>query len=152
MLDIRPMTKGDRDTVMPMVCTFYRSPAVDHNVPAPVLERSFDAAADPENPFLDGYLLLEDGAAVGYCYVVNSYSAEVGGPMALVEELFLLPQCRGKGYGSQVFAFIMEHYAQAARIRLEVTPANSAAARLYERLGFRYLGYQQMILDHPTFS
>ena len=152
MLEIRPMTRDDRDTVMPMVCSFYRSPAVEHDVPAPILERAFWAAADPEDPFLDGYLLLEEGAAVGYCYVVNSYSAEVGGHMALVEELFLLPQCRGKGYGSQVFAFIMDRYSQARRIRLEVTSTNPNAARLYERLGFRYLHYQQMVLDRPAFS
>ena len=147
MIEIRPVEKGDQIAVVPMVDDFYHSPAVDHLISRQVMERSFQAAADPNNPFLDGYLLLEEDRPVGYCYVTNSYSAEVGGAVALVEELYLVPSCRGKGYGSRVFAFLMERYAQARRIRLEVTPANSSAARLYERLGFSYLGYRQMILD-----
>ena len=147
MLDIRPLTAADHDAVLPMVRDFYRSPAVEHDLPEDILERAFQAAADPGEPFLDGYLLLEEGRAVGYCYVVNAYASEAGGRMALVEELFLLPQCRGKGYGSQVFAYLMDHYPHARRFRLEVAQTNPGAARLYARLGFRVLPYQQMILD-----
>ena len=152
MLSIRTVTPEDQEVVMPMVQTFYRSDAVDHDVPAPVLARAFRDAADPANPFLDGYLLLEDGQPVGYCYVANSYSAEVGGAVAMVEELYLLPQCRGKGYGAQTFQFLFDRYRDACRFRLEVTPANTNAARLYQRLGFRDLSYNQMILDRHTFS
>ena len=60
MLEIRPVTPADRDVVMPMVTEFYRSPAVEHDLPASVLERSFQDAADPSEPLLDGYLLLCD--------------------------------------------------------------------------------------------
>ena len=33
------------------------------------------------------------------------------------------------------------------RFRLEVTRSNEKAVRLYERLGFTFLDYDQMILD-----
>ena len=147
MFEIRPLTPADRDAVMPMVLEFYRSPAVEHDLPESVLERSFQDAADPAEPLLDGYLLLWDGKAAGYCYVTNAYSAEVGGRMALVEELYFKPEYRGRGLGSQVFAYVQAHYPRALRIRLEVSPANRDAARLYTRLGFRVLPYEQMILD-----
>lgn len=147
MLEIRPIAADDEAAVLPMAADFYQGPAVEHPVEEAVLRRAFQAAADPEEPFLDGYLLLEDGEPVGYCYVTNAYSAEVGGRMALVEELYCKPECRGKGYGSKAFAYVLERYRQARRIRLEVSPSNPDAARLYQRLGFRYLRYDQMVLD-----
>lgn len=147
MLTIRDMTAADREAVMPMVTDFYHSAAVEHAVPAAVLERSFAAAADVGEPLLRGLILLEEEAAVGYCYVTEYYSSEVGSRCLSVEELALKPECRGKGYGRQVFAWLMGEYPGHARIRLEVTESNRDAVRLYERLGFRFLEYGQMVLD-----
>ena len=147
MLTIREMTAADRADVLPMVQTFYSSPAVEHSVPAAVLERSFAAAVDEKEASLRGFLLLEGESAVGYCYVTEFYSAEMGGRCLMIEELYFKDQCRGKGYGSQVFSWLMEQYPEHARLRLEVTGANEGAVRLYERLGFRFLEYKQMVLD-----
>lgn len=146
MLTIREMTALDRTVVMPMVTEFYHSSAVEHDVPAAVLERSFDAAAGSDG-LLRGFLLLEGEEAVGYCYVTEYYSAEVGGRCLMIEELYLTPGCRGKGYGSQMFGWLMERYPGHLRLRLEVTRANEGAVRLYKRLGFRFLEYGQMVLD-----
>lgn len=132
---------------MPMVLAFYRSPAVEHAVPMEILERSFTAAADPSDPLLRGLLLLEGDVCVGYCYVTEYYSAEVGGRCLMVEELYLVEECRGKGYGSAVFRRLMEEHPEHKRLRLEVTAANAGAVRLYERLGFTFLQYGQMVLD-----
>ena len=52
----------------------------------------------------------------------------------------------GKGYGEQVIRWAMEQHPECARYRLEVTGENRAA-RLYERMGFRYLDYKQMVID-----
>ena len=41
----------------------------------------------------------------------------------------------------------MAAHPECRRFRLEGTPANQGAARLYERLGFRFLQYDQMVLD-----
>ncbi len=150
MLTIRPITAADRGIVLPMVLDFYQGPAVNHPVDTAVLERSFEAAASSREPCLDGWLLLEESQPIGYFYVSNSYSPEAGGRQALIEELYFLPDCRGKGYGTQAFQFVMEHYAGAARLRLEVAETNPDAARLYRRIGFDYLPYRQMILDRPS--
>lgn len=147
MLLIRDMTPADEQTVMDMVDIFYHSPAVEHPVEREVLLRSFRAAADPSQPLLRGLLLEEDGAAVGYCYLTECYSAEAGGRQIIVEELYLDEGCRGKGYGTRVFRWIIDAYPEHVRFRLEVSGANRAAARLYERLGFRYLEYGQMVFD-----
>ena len=93
-----------------------------------------------------GLVLEEDGRPVGYHYMCIGYSAEVGGRYLLLDELYLAPECRGKGYGEQVIRWAMEQHPECARYRLEVTGENRAA-RLYERMGFRYLDYKQMVID-----
>lgn len=147
MLTIRVMTAADHDAVMPMVRDFYNSPAVDHVVEPALLERAFLAAMNPVESLLWGLLLEDDGKTVGYSYLTQGYSAEAGGRMILIEELFLLPECRGKGYGSQVFQYLMDKYPGHVRFRLEVTDVNQDAIRLYKKLGFDFLEYRQMILD-----
>ncbi len=147
MLTMKEMTAADREAVLPMVMEFYNSPAVEHEVSPDILERSFAAAVDGDEPLLQGLVLLEGEQSVGYCYVTEYYSAEVGGRCLMVEELYLKPQCRGKGYGSQVFSRLLGEFPRHTRVRLEVTKANRGAVRLYERLGFRFLQYEQMGLD-----
>ena len=51
------------------------------------------------------------------------------------------------GFGSRFFREIMERHREVVRFRLEVTRSNEAAVRLYERLGFTFLEYDQMVLD-----
>ncbi|MBM6870218.1 GNAT family N-acetyltransferase [Pseudoflavonifractor phocaeensis] len=147
MFSIRAMTGQDRDAVMSMVLEFYHSPAVEHEVDAATLEKTFWDAVDPAEGLLRGLLLEEDGEAVGYAYVTFCYSGEMGGRVVFFDELYFRPQCRGKGYGTQVFRWLKREYPDYPRFRLEVTEANEKAARLYARLGFRTLEYRQMVLD-----
>ena len=147
MFEIRTMTAADHDVVMPMVQTFYKSPAVDHDTDPAILERTFRDAVDPAEPLLRGMLLVEDGQAVGYAYLTECYSCEVGGRCVFFEEMYFDPACRGKGYGTAVFRWVKEQYPNHPHIRLEVTDVNEGAIRLYQRLGFQFLDYRQMVLE-----
>ena len=147
MLTFRDITLADRDLVMPMVQAFYQTDAVDHPVDQVILDRSFLAAADHAEPLLRGVLLFEGEEPVGYLYLTQCYSAEVGGRCVFIEEIFLLPPFRGMGLGHQIMAWIESQYPSARRFRLEVTEVNQRAAALYEKSGYQYLHYDQMVLD-----
>ena len=147
MLTIRDITTADRDIVIPMVVDFYHSDAVDHVVPTEILERSFDAAADPGEPLLRGILFYQDGKLAGYAYLTFCYSAEVGGRCVFIEEIFLKEEFRGLGLGREIMAWMESEYPTARRFRLEVTQVNQRAVRLYEGSGYQYLRYDQMVLD-----
>ncbi|WP_331836964.1 GNAT family protein [Erysipelothrix piscisicarius] len=54
---------------------------------------------------------------------------------------------RGQGLGTEALSILMDAFPDVVRFRLEVTPSNKGAKKLYERLGFEFLGYEQMILD-----
>ena len=147
MLAFRDLTPEDRDLVVPMVQAFYRSDAVDHPVDAAILERSFQDAASPAEPLLRGLLIQWEGKPAGYMYLTQCYSAEVGGRCVFLEEIFLKEEYRRRGLGAQVMAWLEQEYPAARRFRLEVTQANQGAISLYQRAGYTFLRYDQMVLD-----
>ena len=147
MLAFRDLTPEDRDLVIPMVQAFYRSDAVDHPVDAAILERSFQDAASPAEPLLRGLLIQWEGKPAGYMYLTQCYSAEVGGLCVFIEEIYLEPEYRRRGLGAQIMAWLEQEYPAARRFRLEVTQANQGAISLYQRAGYTFLRYDQMVLD-----
>ena len=147
MLTFRDMTPQDRDIVLPMVEEFYHTDAVTHIVPTQIMERSFQAAIDPEEPLLRGTLVYEGEELAGYVYLTLCYSAEVGGRCLFIEEIFLNEPFRGRGLGREIMAWMESEYPDVRRLRLEVTEVNKSAIRLYEKSGYQYLRYDQMVLD-----
>lgn len=146
MFHIEKMQKSMRSEVLPMVLEFYHSDAVCHPVEDAVLERTFEDAVS-EDSILEGHVLMEDDTIVGFGYTTIFYACEVGGRCMMFEELYLKEEVRGKGYGSRFFQEMMEQHPEVMRFRLEVTRSNEAAVRLYERLGFTFLEYDQMVLE-----
>ena len=147
MLSFRDITPQDHDLILPMVRDFYQTDAVLHPVDESILERTFRDAADAAEPLLRGVLITWDGQPAGYLYITLCYSAEVGGRCMFLEEIYLLPQFRGKGLGQDILAWIEESYPGVRRLRLEVNGVNRGAMRLYEKAGYTYLRYEQMIID-----
>ena len=147
MLTFRDITAADRELVLPMVADFYRTDAVDHEVPVEIMERSFAACADPDEPLLRGVLVLDGEEIAGYVYLTFCYSAEVGGRCVFIEEIFLKENFRGRGLGKEIMAWMEGEYPEVLRFRLEVTQVNKSAIRLYEKSGYKYLRYDQMVFD-----
>lgn len=104
--------------------------------PARVARAVAGILADERTGFL---LVARHGAqVVGVAYVAMIWSLEHGGPSSWLEELYVLPDRRGRGVG----AALVRASLAAARGRgclmmdLEVTEDHARAARLYEREGF----------------
>ena len=81
----------------------------------------------------------------GYAQIARTYSQEAGGPVVWIEELYVKPGYRGRGIGNAFFDLLEKTYPDAARFRLEVEEENEGAVRLYERRGYRFIPYRQMI-------
>ena len=146
MLQIRKMTREDENAVIPMVYGFYRSDAVDHAVAEEVLNRTFQAAVT-DGTLLDGLVLEDETGVVGFAYLSSYYACEVGGVNMMLEEIFIIPEARGKGYGTEFFRWMEKTFPEVRRFRLEVTEANQEAVRLYEHLGYQFIRYAQMAKD-----
>ena len=87
-----------------------------------------------------GFMLLAhaDGHAVGVAYAAAHLSAEHGGVIGWLEELYVVPEYRSAGVGSALLADVV---ARAERLEwrgleLEVVAGHERAAALYVRHGF----------------
>ena len=81
------------------------------------------------------------GTLAGFCLLASFWSNELGGEVCVVDELFLLPEWRGHGHATALIERLKTDRTlwplRPIAFELEVAPQNTAARRLYERLGFR---------------
>ena len=82
-------------------------------------------------------LLMEDDDVRGYTLLIPYWSNEFGGTLMFIDELFVMPDARGRGLGRGFVEWVKgERPYDAVAVLLEVSPANVRARRLYESLGF----------------
>jgi len=82
-------------------------------------------------------LIRVGGELAGYALLVPYFSNELGGVILFIDELFVLPPHRGRGLGRGLIGFLASaRPMDAVALGLEVTPSNTRARGLYERLGF----------------
>lgn len=139
---IRPVGEPDRQLYKKLVQEFYSSDAVLHSIPDVHIDRTF-CELMRSDAYAIAYIIECDGNPAGYTLLARHFSQEAGGEVIWIEELYLLPDFRGMGVGTKVFAQLFEKYPASA-FRLEIEPDNKRAAALYARLGFEPLGYSQM--------
>lgn len=148
MTAIRKITSEDRDFFIAASKAFYASAAVAHDVPASYHLTTFEELMNSE-VYQSGYILAVDGVSAGYALVSKTFSHEAGGTVWWLEELYILPEYRGKGLGRSYFDFIEKAASEngVRRLRLEVEPDNTRAAKLYSDLGYKPLNYAQMLKE-----
>jgi GNAT superfamily N-acetyltransferase len=80
-----------------------------------------------------------DGHLTGYLIAVTLLSLEHGGVMAEIDELFVLPEARARGVGTQLLAAAEAALAArgCARLQLQLGVGNAAARDFYQHRGYR---------------
>jgi GNAT superfamily N-acetyltransferase len=94
-----------------------------------------------------------DGTPAGFAFFHYNYSTWRGQPGLYLEDLFVLPEMRGKGIGKA----LLQHLAQIALreqcygLRWMVLEWNEPALKFYETLGAELLGeWETMLLRGPA--
>lgn len=74
---------------------------------------------------------------VGFALFFSTFSTFLGRPGIFLEDLFVLPQWRGRGIGGRLFAAVAATAAsrRCGRLEWSVLDWNEPAIRFYERLG-----------------
>jgi ribosomal protein S18 acetylase RimI-like enzyme len=82
-----------------------------------------------------------DGQVIGYAYaVIEGYDLmSLRGPAALLHDLIVDPEYRGRGVGGLLLEAALSSLAPlgAPRVVLSTAEQNQGAQRLFERMGFR---------------
>jgi len=129
-----------------MMEVFYASDALLIHPERAVLEKMLQDALQ-DTPLLTGYGFEVDGALAGYGMVTRSYSTERGGICVWIEDIYIKPDYRGQGIGSEFLRFVERENPGAVRLRLEAEPENEQAMHVYRKSGFQVLAYTQMVKE-----
>lgn len=132
----RPANIGDVSAVLALMRDFY---AEEHLV--------FDEIVTPRavhellaEPALGTLLLFTHaGSVIGYLVLTHGFSLEFHGRYALLDELYLTPAVRGRGWGRHALAVAATtaRTAGVACLRLEVNHASLRARSVYLKSGYQ---------------
>jgi GNAT superfamily N-acetyltransferase len=88
-------------------------------------------------PRIGAWLAELEGQPVAYALVYDSYSSFLARPKLYLEDIFVLPEFRGRKVGYALFAEMMEEARRRGCAKLEWTVLdwNQHAIEFYERLG-----------------
>lgn len=142
-LTFAPCEDGDRPIILEMCMELVRAYEDPAEVP---IHRALDWEKRKLAAGLGHYTrIMIEGAVVGY------YALEDQGARLELDDLYILPEFRGRGYGSQT----LEHILAGAEkpVYLYVFTANTGAVRLYRRFGFaiekKISGTRSILLWEP---
>ena len=133
---LRRATLEDVPALVPLVGAFYAHFGYPYSEPA---KRRLLSEVIETTSLGSLWLVLSDaGEPDGYLFLSYYFSLEFGGPTAFIDEFFVGPAHRGRGFGSQVILEVIEVAKSLGlqALQLEVEHSNTRAATLYERLGF----------------
>ncbi len=142
MLIIRKMVKSDTDNVLEMMRIFYASPAVLSNGSDEIFKNDIEHCIN-SCPYLEGYVFTENNDILGYAMTAKSFSTEFGKHCIWIEDLYIKPQYRNKGIGTNFFNYIEQQYSDCV-LRLEVEEENLNAVHTYKKCGYDVLPYMEM--------
>ena len=139
----RMMERSDKDEVLKMMRVFYSSPAVSTNGSEKIFNNDIDACLS-DDPYVEGYVIVDSEMIIGYVMVAKSYSTEFGKRCIWIEDIYIKDDYRGLGIGNATLNFIRNKYTDAL-LRLEVEVDNEHALALYKKCGFTTLPYMEMM-------
>jgi GNAT superfamily N-acetyltransferase len=90
---------------------------------------------------IDGLLAFMDGYPVGYAILLETYSSFLALPTLYLEDLFVLPEYRGRKVGYAIFNEIKAEAKRrgCGRIEWTVLDWNQIAIDFYKRLGAEHM-------------
>ena len=134
---IQQATKADVPLVLRMIKALAEYEQLTHEVVA--TEAKVRESLFGSNPSAEAVIARVDGQPAGFAVWFYSYSTFLGRPGLYLEDLFVLPEWRGRGIGRA----LLRHLARIAvsrdcgRMEWAVLDWNELAIRFYRGLGAR---------------
>jgi GNAT superfamily N-acetyltransferase len=136
-LRIRPAESSD----VPLVARLIRQLAEFEKLEREVVltEDLLMAGLFGPRPYAEAVLAEDDGQPIGFALFFHTFSTFLARPGLYLEDLFVLPDRRGRGVGRALLAHLAHLALERGCGRLEwaVLNWNKDAIRFYERLGAR---------------
>lgn len=82
------------------------------------------------------FMLENEKEVIGYSILTFFWSNEHGGDIINIDEIFVAPEHRSKGFGTAFIDSLHEIYPMAKGLKLEASPSNLKAIKGYKNMGF----------------
>jgi GNAT superfamily N-acetyltransferase len=132
---ITPATRADLQTVVDLVRALAVYEKLEHIMVSAVDD--FDRELFGANAKIECVVAREDETPVGFALYFNNFSTFLGRKGLYLEDLFVIPEARGKGYGKA----LLVHLAKIAvargcgRFEWNVLDWNTPSIEFYESMG-----------------
>jgi GNAT superfamily N-acetyltransferase len=134
-VSIRFAERSDVPVIAELIRALARFEKLEHEVT--LTEERLEKSLFGTKPYAETLLAEEDGKAAGFALFFHNFSTFLAKPGIYLEDLFVVPERRGKGIGRT----LLERLAQIAverdcgRLEWAVLDWNRDAIAFYERLG-----------------
>ncbi|MBQ9886703.1 MAG: GNAT family N-acetyltransferase [Lachnospiraceae bacterium] len=145
---IRKINSNDREEYITLAKEFYRAGVTLEVIDTKNIELTFDEMMRSDE-YAECYFIEDKGNTVGFALLAKTFSQEAGGMVIWLEELYIRPQYRSMGYGTEFFEYLEANMdSRVKRVRLEVEEENTRVVDLYKRMGFKMFAYDQMVKEY----
>jgi GNAT superfamily N-acetyltransferase len=136
---VRPLSAADMPRLLELIdglADYEKLPRPDESARSRLAEH---ALADP--PLFHTLLAEVDGVAVGYAMYFFTYSSFRAQPSLYLEDIFVLPDQRGRGAGIALFRACAAAAVRrdCGRMEWQVLNWNTPSIEFYQRLGARHM-------------
>ena len=133
--EIRTTTEADVPVILSLICdlaTYERAPDAVVATDAGLREVLFGPT-----PSAEVLLALEKAEPVGFAIYFSNFSTWLGRPGLYLEDLFVRPEKRGKGYGRALLIRLAQiaQERRCGRMEWAVLDWNEPAIQFYRKLG-----------------
>ena len=137
MVHIRFATQHDVSTILSFIHALAEYERLSHEVIA--TEAQLQNSLFGENPAAEVLICLEGDAPVGFALFFQNYSTFLGRAGVHLEDLFVLPEHRNKGFGTKLLHKVISIAKERAcgRVEWNVLDWNKQAITFYEHMGAR---------------
>ncbi|MEX1328964.1 MAG: GNAT family N-acetyltransferase [Desulfobacterales bacterium] len=132
---IRPATQDDTAVILSLIKELAEYEDLLHEVAA--TENDIRKTLFEKRPFAETLIGEYEGLAISFALFFHNFSTFAGKPGIYLEDLYVQPAYRGKGFGSKMLAHIaaLARERDCARFEWSVLNWNTPAIRTYEKLG-----------------
>ena len=132
---IRPAEPADVQVVAELIWQLARFEKLENEVV--LTEDLLKAGLFGPRPYAEAVLAEESGEPIGFALFFHTFSTFLARPGLYLEDLFVLPEHRGRGVGRDLLSHLAQLAVDRGCCRLEwaVLNWNREAIRFYERLG-----------------
>ena len=136
---IRPSTAHDAALILGFIRELAEYERLAHEVTA--TEQDIQAQLFGPKPKAECVIAQLDGKPIGFALYFHNFSTFVGKPGLYLEDLYVKPEFRGRGYGRRLLSYLarLAMARGCGRFEWAVLDWNAPAIRFYEGLGAKMM-------------